>query len=53
MGKGLKIVEIHKRAIYKYVYTLAISFVGKISFAGLNLLSGPEYEIRYREGFGQ
>lgn len=25
MGKGLKIVKIHKRAIYKYVYTVAMS----------------------------
>lgn len=40
-GEGLKIFKIHKRAINKYVYTLAMSF------AGLNLLiDDPEYTIQ-------
>lgn len=40
-GEVLKIFKIHKRAIYKYVYTLAMYF------AGLNLLiSDPEYTIQ-------
>lgn len=40
-GEGLKIFKIHKRAIYKYVYTFAMYF------AGLNLLiSDPEYTIQ-------